>query len=55
MPAGDVEDRWTLRAANRALLGNKTGATRQGPAPLGLSPGDRFAMALVHFDHLKGW
>jgi len=24
MAAGDVEDRWTLRAADRALLGNKT-------------------------------
>ncbi len=34
MPAGDVEDRWTLRAANRALLGNKTGATRLGFAVL---------------------
>jgi len=29
-PVGDVEDRWTLRAADRALLGNKTGATRLG-------------------------
>ncbi len=32
--AGDVEDRWTLRAADRALLGNKTGATRLGFAVL---------------------
>jgi len=41
MLAGDVEDRWTLRAADRALLGNKTGATRPSgsafadPAPSG--------------------
>ena len=28
MLAGDIEDRWTLRAADRALLGNKSGATR---------------------------
>ncbi len=34
MPAGDVEDRWTLRAADRALLGNKTGVTRLGFAVL---------------------
>ena len=33
-PAGDVEDRWTLRAADRALLGNKTGSTRLGFAVL---------------------
>ena len=33
-PAGDIEDRWTLRAADRALLGNKTGATRLGFAVL---------------------
>jgi hypothetical protein len=33
-PAGDVEDRWTLRAADRTLLGNKTGATRLGFAVL---------------------
>ena len=26
--AGDTDDRWTLRAADRALLGNKIGATR---------------------------
>ena len=32
--AGDVEDRWTLRAADRALLGNKTGSTRLGFAVL---------------------
>ncbi len=32
--AGDIEDRWTLRAADRALLGNKTGATRLGFAVL---------------------
>lgn len=31
---GDVEDRWTLRAADRALLGNKSGATRLGFAVL---------------------
>jgi hypothetical protein len=31
---GDIEDRWTLRAADRALLGNKTGATRLGFAVL---------------------
>ncbi len=34
MPAGEVEDRWTLHAADRALLGNKTGATRLGFAVL---------------------
>jgi len=34
MLAGDVEDRWTLRAADRTLLGNKTGATRLGFAVL---------------------
>ncbi len=34
MPAGNVEDRWTLRAADRALLGNKTGVTRLGFAVL---------------------
>ncbi len=33
-PAGDVDDRWTLRAADRALLGNKSGATRLGFAVL---------------------
>ncbi len=26
----DGDDRWMLRAADRALLGNKTGATRLG-------------------------
>ena len=31
---GDTEDRWTLRATDRALLGNKTGATRLGFAVL---------------------
>ena len=31
---GDIEDRWTLRAADRALLGNKTGSTRLGFAVL---------------------
>jgi Domain of unknown function (DUF4158) len=30
----DAEDRWTLRAADRALLGNKSGATRLGFAVL---------------------
>ncbi len=30
MLAGDVQDRWTLRAADGTLLGNKTGATRLG-------------------------
>ena len=30
----DVDDRWTLRASDRALLGNKTGATRLGFAVL---------------------
>jgi len=34
MAAGDVEDRWILRADDRALLGNKTGATRLGFAVL---------------------
>jgi len=29
-----ADDRWTLRAADRALLGNKTGATRLGFAVL---------------------
>ena len=33
-PAGSIDDRWTLRAANRALLGNKSGATRLGFAVL---------------------
>jgi len=33
-PARDVEDRWTLHAADRALLGNKTGVTRLGFAVL---------------------
>jgi hypothetical protein len=33
-PGGDTEDRWTLRATDRALLGNKTGATRLGFAVL---------------------
>jgi hypothetical protein len=33
-PDGDTEDRWTLRATDRALLGNKTGATRLGFAVL---------------------
>ena len=33
-PARDVEDRWTLRDADRALLGNKTGITRLGFAVL---------------------
>ena len=32
--AGDVEDRWTFRAVDRALLGNKSGATRLGFAVL---------------------
>ena len=32
--ASDADDRWTLRAADRALLGNKTGATRLGFAVL---------------------
>ena len=32
--AGDEDDRWTLHAADRALLGNKTGATRLGFAVL---------------------
>ena len=32
--AGDTDDRWTLRAADRALLGNKNGATRVGFAVL---------------------
>jgi len=32
--ADDVDDRWMLRAADRALLGNKTGATRLGFAVL---------------------
>jgi len=36
--SGDAHDRWTLRAADRALLGNKTGATRLG-----------FAVLLAHF------
>ncbi len=31
---GDIEDRWTLHAADRALLGNKTGVTRLGFAVL---------------------
>ena len=26
----DVDDRWALHASDRALLGNKTGATRLG-------------------------
>jgi len=30
----DAEDRWTLRASDRALIGNKTGATRLGFAVL---------------------
>ena len=33
-PAGDGKDRWTLLAADRALLGNKNGATRLGFAVL---------------------
>jgi len=32
--SNDADDRWTLRAADRALLGNKTGATRLGFAVL---------------------
>ncbi len=32
--AGDIEDRWTLHAADRALLGNRTGVTRLGFAVL---------------------
>ncbi len=32
--SGDAHDRWTLRAADRALLGNKTGVTRLGFAVL---------------------
>ncbi len=32
--ASDADDRWTLRAADRALLGNKSGATRLGFAVL---------------------
>ena len=32
--ASDIEDRWTLRVADRALLGNKTGTTRLGFAVL---------------------
>ncbi len=32
--AAGAEDRWTLHTANRALLGNKTGATRLGFAVL---------------------
>lgn len=32
--AGDSDDRWVLRAADRALLGNKSGATRLGFAVL---------------------
>jgi Domain of unknown function (DUF4158) len=30
----DLDDRWTLRASDRALLGNKTGTTRLGFAVL---------------------
>jgi hypothetical protein len=30
----DVDDRWALHASDRALLGNKTGATRLGFAIL---------------------
>jgi TnpA family transposase len=30
----DIDDRWTLRASDRVLLGNKTGATRLGFAVL---------------------
>jgi len=33
-PIGDGDDRWTLREADRALLGNKSGATRLGFAVL---------------------
>jgi len=32
--SGDAHDRWTLRAADRVLLGNKAGATRLGFAVL---------------------
>lgn len=32
--ASDADDRWMLRAADRALLGNKIGATRLGFAVL---------------------
>src|SRR5271165_322447 len=31
---GDIDDRWALHASDRALLGNKTGATRLGFAVL---------------------
>src|SRR5271165_40629 len=31
---GDIDDRWALHASDRALLGNKTGATRLGFAIL---------------------
>ena len=34
MLAGDLNDRWMLRAADRTLLGNKGGATRLGFAVL---------------------
>jgi hypothetical protein len=30
----DVDERWALRASDRTLLGNKTGATRLGFAVL---------------------
>jgi len=32
--AADTDDHWALRAADRALLGNKTAATRLGFAVL---------------------
>jgi hypothetical protein len=33
-PAGDGDGRWVLHAADRALIGNKAGATRLGFAVL---------------------
>jgi len=44
----DIDERWTLRASDRALLGNKTGTTRLGFAVL-LGPetkGKRFTSDL---------
>ena len=49
-PADDGKDRWTLRAADRALLGNKSGATR-----LGFAVGSVRNLGLYAASWIAGW